>query len=161
MIVWITGLPCSGKTTLAYELYRRLPLGHVVVLDSEEMRRELWPEIGYTDEDRNANVARLGFLARKFSELGLVVVVAAVSPFRESRELVRAANPGFFEVYLDCAPEVRIARDKRGVLGFPLNSFHEPPLTPEIMSNTDWESVDELAGRTLAAMVERGLLHGC
>jgi len=164
MIVWITGLPCSGKTTLAYELHKRIALGRAVVLDAEDMRSNLWPEIGYSDQDRRDNMQRLGYLARMFSQLGLVAIVAAVSPFRDTRNTIRACNPGvFFEVYLECPFDARYARDKRGILGPPTwsrdESYYEPPGMPEIHGHTDTESPDALADRVIRAMVEKGLVH--
>lgn len=167
MIVWITGLPCSGKTTLAYELHKRISLGRAVVIDAEDWRAECWPELGFEPQDRDKNVARLGYVARQFSQLGLVAIVAAVSPFRKARELVRNMSPRiFFEVYLDCPVEIRIARDHRDVFKSRAAKQwadyvhrYEPPEAPEVLGHTDLESVDELADRTIKAMVEKGLLH--
>ncbi len=145
---------------MAYGLHKRIALGRAVVLDAEDMRANLWPEIGYSDADRRDNMHRLGYLARMFSQLGLVAIVAAVSPFRDTRNTIRACNTGFFEVYLECPLDVRFKRDARGVLSGPCGCFYEPPSNPEIHSETDKEEPDALADRVIKAMVEKGLLHG-
>src|ERR1700693_6641385 len=101
MIVWLTGLPCSGKTTLDLALIRRLgEQGQKAeFLDGDVVRGELWRDLGFKKTDRHENIRRLGYVAELIARHGVVVVVSAVSPYRAARDLVRGNSTGFLEVY--------------------------------------------------------------
>jgi adenylylsulfate kinase len=118
MTVWFTGLPCSGKTTLATVLLNRLLARHAraELLDGDVIRGSLWPELGFSMEDRITNVHRLGYLARLLSRHNVVAIIAAVSPYRASRDEVRRmSDNGFMEVYVNAPLEVCERRDVKGM----------------------------------------------
>lgn len=158
MIIWLTGLPCSGKTTIGETVRDALhsPLTPVEFLDSEAMRGCLWPELGYSEKDRSYNVARLVFLARLLVRHGVTVIVAAVSPRRMDRLLARALCPEgqFIEVHLACAPDICMARDTRGVYEKFRNTgagfIYEPPTDPELVLRTGESMPGECAARVVA-----------
>ncbi len=119
--VWITGLSGSGKTTLAEAVARRLRDADVAVytLDGDVVRTGLNADLGFSREDRRENVRRVGEVARLFADVGFVVLVPLISPYRDDRDAVRArhADGGhrFFEVYLDVPLSVCEARDPKGL----------------------------------------------
>lgn len=154
-IVWLTGLPGAGKTTIARMveveyLSRGLP---VQVLDGDVVRAALWPELGFSRGERAANGRRLALLARWFARNGVLALVAAVSPFREDRESARqiaAVGGPFFEVYVRCPADVCAERDPKGLwaearagrlkafTGF--DAPYEEPESPDLVVRTDREA---------------------
>ena len=150
--VWLTGLSGAGKSTIAAELQQRLrTLGYrVEVLDGDEVRAHLSRDLGFSKEDRDANVRRLGWLCELLNRNGVVAIVAAISPYRAAREDVRSRIPHFLEVYVDCSLETLIARDPKGLyrraISGGIDHFtgvsdpYEPPLTPEVVCRTDGHS---------------------
>jgi adenylyl-sulfate kinase len=155
-ILWLTGLSGAGKSTLAQAVRNELTARGlcVEVLDGDEMRATLSRGLGFTREDRNENVRRIGFVARLLARNGVASIVAAISPYRAVRDEVRsAAEMRFVEVFVDCPIEEAIRRDTRGlyekalrgelsdVTG--LSSPYEPPSSPEVRVITASESVQE------------------
>lgn len=144
VVAWFTGLPASGKSTLAAAVRRRLIEEAVpsCLLDSDEIRRALSPELGYAPNERDHFYERLGDLATLLARQELVVLVAATAPRREYRDRVRRAAPGFIEVYLDIPAEECERRDPKGLYAkarrgeiarLPgANAEYEPPLSPEL-----------------------------
>ena len=153
--VWLTGLPSSGKSTLARRLSQELAQRgcHVELLDGDEVRQWLTKDLGFTKADRDENVRRIGYVAKLLSRNGVVAVVAAISPYRELRDEVRREVGRFMEVYVKCSLDVCIARDVKGmykralageIQGFTgVSDPYEPPLSPQVVVNTDLESVEE------------------
>jgi adenylylsulfate kinase len=143
--LWLTGLPASGKTTLAQALKQRLStLGvEAIVLDSDEMRPILTPDAGYTTEDRDRFYQRLAALASFLTHLGLNVILAATAPRRAHRQAAREQIETFGEVWLDCPIEVCRQHDSKGlyaraeageITNLPgLGDPYEPPLEPELI----------------------------
>ncbi len=116
--VWFTGLPSSGKTTIASALERRLTAAGFAVesLDGDVVRTHLTRGLGYSREDRDENVRRVGFVAELLSRHGVVVLCSLVSPYRAAREEVRERHRGrFFEVYVSTPPAVCAQRDVKGL----------------------------------------------
>lgn len=154
VVVWFTGLPASGKTTLAgrvVEEARRRGM-KAELLDADEIRRNLYPDLGFSKEDRDENVRRLGFLAELLARNGVLVAVAAISPYRAVREEIKDKILDFVEVYVFCPVEVCKGRDPKGlyrkaqvgeIKGLTgVDDPYEPPLCPDVFVDTCEESPD-------------------
>jgi adenylylsulfate kinase len=114
--VWFTGLSGSGKSTLARALASRLDalsIGYEI-LDGDEIRRDLSPDLGFSASDRDENIRRIGFLARLLNRHEVVSIVAAISPYHEMREAVRRRSARFLQVHVDCSLDTLIERDTKG-----------------------------------------------
>jgi adenylyl-sulfate kinase len=169
--VWFTGLSGSGKTTLAEALRDRLQeLGHhVEVLDSGRMRRELNRSLGWTREEIEPNLKRLGYEAKMLNRNGVVVLVSAVSPYRDARDAIREDVGRFIEVYCRCPMEVLIKRDEHGLFDRAsrgeiqhvagVNAPYEEPFKPEVLINTDVETVREAIGKIIKTLSILGYLE--
>ena len=155
-IVWITGLPGSGKTTLAFALEKALfDNGYqTYVLDGENIRQHLSEDLSFSPEDRSENIRRVGQSARLFANAGLISISAFISPYRTDRDRVRALAPNqFHEIYLDAPLEVCEARDKSGsyekarrgeILDFTgVSAPYEVPVAPELTLDTVNQSVEQ------------------
>jgi adenylylsulfate kinase len=160
--LWFTGLSGAGKSTLADRVRTKLvDHGHSVeILDGDEIRRNLSDGLGFSKQDRDSNVRRIGFVARLLSRHGVVAITAAISPYRDLRDEVRRQHSTpFVEVFVDCALEELMRRDTKGLyaraLRGEIQNFtgisdpYEPPLRPEISVHTDRESVDESVARVV------------
>jgi adenylyl-sulfate kinase len=168
--VWLTGLPCSGKTTLAGALAALLDTKGVCaeLLDGDVMRRHLSPELGFSRAERDAHVARVGFLAELLNRHGVAVIAALVSPYAEARARLRRRLPRFVEVHLDCSPAACERRDTRGLYARAragtlsgltgVDSPYERPEQPELRLDTERRPAAECAERVLELLVERGLV---
>ena len=156
LTVWLTGLPCAGKTTIATGLAARLTEAGfpVEVLDGDDIRAVLGPELGFSRADRDANVRRVGYVAGLLSRHGVVVICALVSPYRATRDEVRAAHLGrFFEVLVSAPLVVCSRRDVKGLYARQcsgqisglsgVDDPYEPPLHPELVVPTHTQSVEE------------------
>ena len=154
--VWLTGMSGAGKSSIADHLARHLRNNgrRVEVLDGDEVRQTLWPDLGFSDAERELNVARLGWLARVLAHNGVAVIVAAISPTVCARERVRAAHKmPFIEVHVDCPLHRLIERDTKGLYAKALDgsirdftgisSRYEPPPAPQVYVNTDDTSIDD------------------
>lgn len=163
--IWITGLPASGKSTLANAVASLLRTrgGVVEVLDGEAARARLSPDLGFSREHRMVHVARLAAEARRIGERGKITIVAAISPYREAREAARRDVGGrFLEVYARCPLEVCKRRDPKGlylraaagelqqVTG--IDDPYEPPEAPDVVVDTDRESPERGAVSVLNAL---------
>jgi adenylylsulfate kinase len=167
MTVWLTGLPCAGKTTLGLAVVERLrALGRQTeFLDGDVLRQALWKDLGFTKADREENIHRIGFIAELLARNGIVVVVSAVSPYRAAREEVRRRCGGFVEVYVNAPLSVCEGRDVKGMYGRArrgeLAAFtgvsdpYEPPLAAEVECHTDTETVEESADKVLRAIADQ------
>lgn len=156
-VVWLTGLSGSGKTTIAQALETELRHSGraVCVLDGDCLRRGLCSDLGFSPEDRQENIRRVGAVARLFADAGLVCIVALISPYRQERDRARAAAPPgrFIEVYVNAPLEVCERRDPKGLYARArageLRNFtgisapYEPPTSPEVELRTDQAGVLE------------------
>jgi adenylylsulfate kinase len=166
--IWLTGLPCAGKSTIAKLLAERLlNQGRLVeVLDGDVIRQNLSRGLGFTRADRDRNVRRVGFVANLLSRNGVVVIVALVSPYRAIRDEVRATIGHFVEVHVDCLTSECERRDVKGMYkkaragmlrGFTgVDDPYEFPEHAEITLHTDQETVEESTGRILGALPRLG-----
>jgi sulfate adenylyltransferase len=173
--LWFTGLSGSGKTTTADRVIRLLEeRGRVVtVLDGDVVRTHLSRGLGFSREDRDENVRRVGFVAGEVVRHGGLVICALVSPYRETRDEVRATieaiggNGSFIEVFVDTPLEVVAARDVKGLYAATergevqamtgVSDPYEPPLSPEIRLETVGRPVDENAALVVEYLTEHAL----
>ena len=166
--VWLTGLSGAGKSTLATRLEAKLRRrGHrVELLDGDVVRTNLSKGLGFSREDRDTNIRRIGFVAKLLSRNGVATIVAAISPYRAVRDEVRAEIGRFVEVYVSCPLQDLVRRDVKGLyaraLSGEVQNFtgvsdpYEPPLYPEVVAETDRESVEESLARILGVLDQLG-----
>lgn len=170
-VIWLTGLPSAGKSTIASALAPALRARgeRVEVLDGDVVRENLSKGLGFGKEDRDINIRRIGFVAELLARNGVKVITAAISPYRAIRDEVRAmAGEHFLEVYVATPLEVCESRDVKGLYakarsgqltGFTgVDDPYEPPLNPEVEIATQGQTVEESAARIIDALVERGYL---
>src|SRR5436305_7456395 len=166
LTLWFTGLSGAGKTTLArlieIELRNR---GHKVeVLDGDVVRTNLSKGLGFSKEDRDTNIRRIGFVCNLLTRNEVIAIAAAISPYRDVRDEVRRDIGAFVEVYVKCPIDVLAERDVKGLykraLAGEIKHFtgiddpYEAPLVPEVIVETDKETPDESAARILAKLAE-------
>ncbi len=168
--IWLTGLSGAGKSTIAQELYGHLKgLGkRVEVLDGDVIRTNLSKGLGFSKEDRDTNIRRIGFVSKLLTRNGVTVIVAAISPYREVRDEIRNEIGDFIEVFVDCPLDELVKRDVKGLyakaLAGELPNFtgvsdpYEEPLNPEVSLSTDNESVEESNCKVLGKLRELGYL---
>lgn len=168
--VWLTGLPCSGKSTVARKLARALLRRgrRVEVLDGDIVRQNLSYGLGFSREGRDRNIRRIAFVASLLARNGVIVVVAVVSPYRAARDEARRLLGDFFEVHVDCPASECERRDVKGMYkraragelrGFTgVDDPYEAPLNPELSLLTDRQSSEDSVARVEAALLETGRL---
>lgn len=164
-VIWLTGLPAAGKTTIAIALEQALLSEHrrVVRLDGDDLRRGLSADLGFSAADRSENVRRAAAIASLFAAGGLVCIVALISPLRADRDKARrsVAPHRFIEVYVATPlmvcrqrdPKGLYARAERGEIGefTGVSAPYEPPSSPEVIVHTDTENVDHCVARVIGA----------
>jgi adenylyl-sulfate kinase len=160
-VVWLTGLPKSGKTTIANELAKELRRRglRVEVLDGNEVRENLSPDLGFSKADRETHAKRVTYISKLLSRNGVAVIVALISPYRSFREHARGEIKNFVEVWVKCPVETCMKRDKEGLYKKALegkikdmtgvNDPYETPLKPEVVVDTDGETPNEGADRII------------
>jgi adenylylsulfate kinase len=172
--LWFTGLSGAGKTTLTNELVPQLKAQglNIEVLDGDEVRTNLSKGLGFSKEDRDTNIRRIGYVARLLSRNDVGVIAAAISPYRAIRDEVRASieaeGAKFVEVYVQASLDTLVARDVKGLykkaLAGEIKEFtgvsdpYEAPLQPEVVVSSDTETVEESAAKILAKLAELGLI---
>jgi adenylyl-sulfate kinase len=169
--LWLTGLSGAGKSTLAVAVAERLRASGIPVeiLDGDEVRRNLSKGLGFSREDRDTNIRRIGYVAKLLTRNGVVVITAAISPYRAVRDEVRREIASFVEVYVRASLDECIRRDTKGLyykaLAGEVPQFtgvsdpYEEPLAPEIVVDTEREAVRESCARVLDRLVELGYLR--
>jgi len=168
-VVWLTGLSGAGKSTVANALIPRLlERGHrVELLDGDEVRTNLCQGLGFSREDRDTNIARIGYVAGKLAKHGVAVIVAAISPYAEARDKVRASATNFVEVYVAAPVETCAERDVKGLYAKAMSGEikhftgisdpYEPPANAEIELHTENEPVHESVAQVLTWLDKNGL----
>jgi adenylylsulfate kinase len=168
--LWFTGLPCSGKSTTSKIVERNLRQQglKVEVLDGDIVRQHLTKGLGFTKEDRDENILRIGFVCQLLTRNGITAISAAISPYRDARERVRSLIGSFLEIYVCCPLDVCIERDVKGmykqVMAGTLPHFtgisdpYEEPLNPDLTLETHKETPEQSAVRVLDKMIETGYL---
>lgn len=169
--VWFTGLPCSGKTTLSQRLFHYLQHQHLPVnlLDGDLIRAQLPRPLSFSRRDRDLHGRRLGALSLELNQKGIISVVAAIAPYRETREHNRRLLPHYVEVYCCCPLEVAESRDVRGLYlrarqgeipNFTgISDPYEEPLNPEVKVCTDREDVETCLRKVVEFLRDSGLLN--
>lgn len=172
--MWFTGLSGAGKSTLAERVVPEIRARgvNVEVLDGDEVRTNLSKGLGFSKEDRDTNIRRIGYVCRLLARNGLGAVSAAISPYREVRDEVRSAierdGASFIEVYVKCPIDVLAERDVKGLykkaLAGEIKNFtgvtdpYEEPLAPDVVIESDREGVEESAGKIIKLLEERGFV---
>ena len=166
--VWFTGLSGAGKSTIAAQVASRLSAhGHAVeLLDGDIVRQNLSAGLGYSKEDRDTNIRRIGFVAELLTKHGVVVLVAAISPYRAVREEVEHRIGSFVEVHVHCPIDVLVERDAKGLyrraIAGEIDHFtgvsdpYEEPERPHLRLDTSTEPVETSVARVLALLEDRG-----
>jgi adenylylsulfate kinase len=169
-VVWLTGLSGAGKTTIAHALAERLKSAgyKVEILDGDVVRQHFSKGLGFSKEDRIENIKRVAYVAHLLARNGVVVIVALISPYREGRNYARQLIGDFVEVYVKCPLNVLIERDVKGLyakaLRGEIQNFtgisdpYEPPENPEVVVETDKETVDESVDKIWQALIESGYI---
>jgi adenylylsulfate kinase len=166
--LWFTGLSGSGKSAIADEVAKILMHRDMKVerLDGDIVRESLTKDLGFTKEDRDKNIERVTFVAKLLSRNGVATIVSFISPYIEKRDAARKETENFIEVYVKCPLEVLIERDIKGLykkaMDGEIENFtgvshpYEEPENPEIVVNTDKESLEESVGKVLKWLEENG-----
>ncbi|MDI7268447.1 MAG: adenylyl-sulfate kinase [Myxococcota bacterium] len=166
--LWFTGLSGSGKSALAERVADRLRAAgrRVELLDGDEVRTHLSKGLGFSKEDRDANIRRIGYVAHLLTRNGIVAITAAISPYRSIRDENRALIGEFIEVFADCPLDECIRRDVKGLyrkaLAGEIPQFtgvsdpYEAPERPEVVVRTGSESIEESERRILDAIRAAG-----
>jgi len=172
LVLWFTGLPSSGKSTLANEVEKRLISTGIrtFILDGDNVRTGLCKDLGFSEEDRAENIRRIGEVSKLFVDAGCIVLSAFVSPYRRDRDAVRdlVEDGEFVEVFVKCPVEVCEGRDVKGlykkaregvIKGFTgIDDPYEEPLNAEIVIETDKISLDEGVEHIIGYLQERKVL---
>lgn len=167
---WFTGLPCSGKTTVADAVADVLrERGYRVErLDGDIVRKDLTSDLGFSKEDRDENIKRVTFVSKLLSRNGIAVLATFVSPYRERRRKTREEIDNFVEVFVRCPVDVCIERDVKGmykkalageIMGFTgVDDPYEEPENPEVILHTDRESLEESVQNVLSRLQKLGYI---
>ena len=169
-VLWFTGLSGSGKSTLANHIapILRQKGCKVEILDGDEVRENLSKGLGFSKEDRDTNIRRIGFVAGMLARNGVVAITAAISPYAEIRNEVRGKVTNFVEIYAECPIDVLENRDTKGlykkakagiIKNFTgISDPYEAPAKPEIVVRTHEETIEQSAGKILDYLKSRKLV---
>jgi len=171
-ILWFTGLPSSGKSTLANEVEKVLiqTQKRTYILDGDNVRVGLCKDLGFSAEDREENIRRIGEVSKLFADAGVIVLSAFVSPYRADRDRIReiVEDGEFIEVFVDCPVEECEKRDVKGlykkaregiIKGFTgIDDPYEEPTSPEIVIKTSELSIEESTDKILKYLGDKGII---
>jgi adenylylsulfate kinase len=168
--VWFTGLSGAGKTTISHALAERLKAAgcKLEILDGDIVRTNLTKGLGFSKEDRDENIRRIGFVSHLLTRNGVIVFVSAISPYRAIREEVRQRVGDFVEIFVNAPLEECERRDVKGlyqrarageIKGFTgIDDPYEAPLNPEVECRTDLEDLEESIEKVMAKLTELGYI---
>lgn len=168
--LWFTGLSGAGKSTISALIEKRLrdAGAKVEVLDGDVVRENLSKGLGFSKEDRDINIRRIGFVCELLSRNGVIAIVAAISPYRAIRDEIRARIGNFVEIYVECPLDVVSDRDVKGLykkaMAGDVPQFtgvsdpYEPPLDPEVVVHSATETPEQSANKVWAKLEELGLI---
>jgi len=169
--LWFTGLPCSGKSAVADRVADILRSYNLKVerLDGDIVRKSLCRDLGFSKKDRDENIRRVTFVAKLLTRNGVAVLTSFISPYREIRDEARREIGDFIEVYVKCPLEVCMSRDIKGMyqkaIRGEIKEFtgisdpYEEPLNPELVLETDKESLEESASKVLDYLKKSGYIE--
>ena len=169
-VIWLTGPSGAGKTTLANALCEKLSeMGlNVEVLDGDGIRSKLYPDLGFSREEREMHNRIVVQMAKLLAKNGVITIVSIISPFRETREYARREIERFMEVYLKCPLEVRLKRDPKGLYSKALrgelegltgyDGIYEEPENPELVLESHVMSVEEEVEAVISKARELGFM---
>jgi adenylyl-sulfate kinase len=168
--LWFTGMSGSGKSTLATLIASRLRARHtrVEVIDGDIIRTQLCHGLGFSRDDRQENIRRIGFVCELLSRNGVIAIAAAISPYRACRDELRSRIANFIEVYMHCPVDVLVERDVKGLykkaLAGEIPHFtgisdpYEPPAAPEVTVDSSKESLEDSVASILRVLEARGII---
>lgn len=169
--IWLTGLSGAGKSTIALalaEVLQKRGVQRLELLDGDIVRQNLTKGLGFSKEDRDENIRRIGFVAHLLTRNGVIVIVSAISPYREIRQEVSDRIGDFMEVYVNAPLEVCEQRDVKGLYKKArtgeikqftgISDPYDSPLSPTVECHTDQESITDSVEQILAKMIELGYL---
>lgn len=172
-VLWFTGLSGSGKSTLAHAVENALfERGcRTYVLDGDNIRHGLNKNLGFSPEDREENIRRIGEVANLFVQAGVIALTAFISPYRADRDKARAiAKESFIEIYVKCGLDVCESRDVKGLYKKArageikeftgISAPYEEPLAPELVVDTGKASLEECRESVLRLLADRGIIAG-
>ena len=170
--LWFTGLSGAGKTTITQALEKKLRESNygIEVLDGDVVRTNLTKGLGFSKADRDENIRRIGFVSHLLTRHGVIVLVSAISPYRDIREEVRQKIGDFVEIFVNAPLAVCEGRDVKGlyekarkgeIKGFTgIDDPYEEPLNPEVECRTDLESLEESVAKVWTKLIELGYFAG-
>lgn len=170
LTLWFTGLSGAGKTTISQGVYLELKQRgcRVDVLDGDEIRTNLCKGLGFSKEDRDENIRRIGFVASLLNRNQVIVIVAAISPYQAARDEVRQLNHNFVEVYVKASLETCEKRDVKGLYAKAragqmknftgIDDPYEPPLNPEIICYTEEENIQDCVDKIIIHLEVNGYI---
>lgn len=173
LVIWLTGLSGSGKSTIANALELELIYlkAHTYLLDGDDIRLGLNSDLGFSEEDRRENIRRVGEVATLMYDAGLIVITSFISPFQSDRDMVRMKiDPGaFWEIFVSCPLEECVRRDTKGLykkaLAGEIENFtgisspYEEPLTPELVLETSIYNVDNCVSKIIEKMMAEKVIY--
>ncbi len=171
VVIWFTGLSGSGKSTLAHAVEEKLfnKDCRTFVLDGDNVRHGLSFNLGFSDDDRKENIRRIGEVAKLMTEAGVIIIAAFISPFKKDRNMVRNLMPhgDFIEIYCKASLKLCESRDVKGLYKKArageiknytgIDSPYEQPGSPELVINTEKESLEESTKRVVEFLKARGI----
>lgn len=171
LILWLTGLSGAGKTTIALSVAQEMRSRNykLELLDGDVVRTNLSQGLGFSKQDRDINIRRIGFVANLLSRNGIIVIVAAISPYREVREELRQTTTNFVEVYVQAPLAVCESRDVKGLYAKAktgqiknftgISDPYEEPLNPEIICLTDQFTVEQCVYQIISYLEYQGYIQ--
>jgi sulfate adenylyltransferase/3'-phosphoadenosine 5'-phosphosulfate synthase len=170
-VVWFTGLSGAGKSTIANALQAELARRgrQSELLDGDEVRTHLSKGLGFSKEDRDTNIRRIGYVARLIARSGGIAITAAISPYRDVRDEIRNQTPGFVEIFVQCPLDTLVERDIKGLYSKAISGEianftgvsdpYEEPIRPEVVCDTSRESLDESLAKVIDKLERLGHLQ--
>jgi adenylyl-sulfate kinase len=168
--LWFTGMSGSGKSTLSSLVAARLRAmgARVEVIDGDVIRSQLCQGLGFSKDDRQENIRRIGFVCELLSRNGVIAIAAAISPYRAGRDELRSRIANFIEIHMECRVEVLVERDvkglyKRAIAGeIPnftgISDPYEPPLAPEVTIDSSKDNLEDSVASILRVLEARGII---